>query len=622
MASDAEFRSTFFVFNEFPLDVGLAILSLCSPHDLAQLALTTRFMRDLILNNPSLFNRSWSNVARGKCPPVPACPTLEATRYYSQTAYALFIFGVRPCSSFTFPRRLFIDWARLHRVQRWWGDWLPRARHEHRPGHVYFKFDLQALRRATDERADASAVSKGLPRPYASSGTFRERTLLELDLECKKRARDLQKLVKNSQELVDWLSPYLEEKRGVRDHNLKFLRTIARFENVRLSHILECPALQAALSAFNRDLAYLTHTVWMEFREDALACVASCLSARKVEKTKQKGKIPCPHCARSFTVDGLSVHVVAKHPDIDPDTLAVKPASMDGKLHCRDCPRSTRVYMEQALADHRRDNSNGGVGGKPKTEDACYSQPPPSPMVFIVFSYRGPSSPLFTSKFQQRCLQPPQHLLHLEALPPDDPPREWLETLVKVVEASRPVERCAQHTVDLQSPRPVLATDLVGGNVIAVEVKPKWGFLPSPTYLSPATREIKLSTCRFCMHSHLRGLETAYCNCATSASWLSSIFVGGSCTKSGAYDQERKDLSTILSVRGVPHPDGISGRLPGSPQMVVALRTDAQSILPNAVPQMHWLETRILLDYCRWVGHGKPRIYARRCNVLDCTLNY
>ena len=37
--------------------------------------------------------------------------------------------------------------------------------------------------------------------------------------------------------------------------------------------------------------------------------------------------------------------------------------------------------------------------------------------------------------------------------------------------------------------------------------KPKWGFLPNPTYLSPESRPIKTRTCRTCMHTHLKQTE-------------------------------------------------------------------------------------------------------------------
>lgn len=49
-------------------------------------------------------------------------------------------------------------------------------------------------------------------------------------------------------------------------------------------------------------------------------------------------------------------------------------------------------------------------------------------------------------------------------------------------------------------------------DVIVVEEKliptlyaqPKWGFLPSPSHLSAASRDIKARHCRFCMHTSLK----------------------------------------------------------------------------------------------------------------------
>lgn len=37
--------------------------------------------------------------------------------------------------------------------------------------------------------------------------------------------------------------------------------------------------------------------------------------------------------------------------------------------------------------------------------------------------------------------------------------------------------------------------------------KPKWGFLPNPTHLSPESKPIKTRTCRTCMHTHLKQTE-------------------------------------------------------------------------------------------------------------------
>ncbi|KAH8550601.1 inositol-pentakisphosphate 2-kinase [Umbelopsis sp. PMI_123] len=48
-----------------------------------------------------------------------------------------------------------------------------------------------------------------------------------------------------------------------------------------------------------------------------------------------------------------------------------------------------------------------------------------------------------------------------------------------------------------------LCDDLLSGPV-AVEIKPKWGFMPQ-------IEGQKQKTCRFCMHSHLRGSHSRYC---------------------------------------------------------------------------------------------------------------
>ncbi|BGP30302.1 hypothetical protein JCM10296v2_002056 [Rhodotorula toruloides] len=88
--------------------------------------------------------------------------------------------------------------------------------------------------------------------------------------------------------------------------------------------------------------------------------------------------------------------------------------------------------------------------------------------------------------------------------------RDWLEELVEDMRAKavRPAEREAEDEVDLDAAEGVVVADLVAGkSVLAVEVKPKWGFLPSPTYLSPSTATIKTTYCRTCMHRHYRASE-------------------------------------------------------------------------------------------------------------------
>lgn len=85
--------------------------------------------------------------------------------------------------------------------------------------------------------------------------------------------------------------------------------------------------------------------------------------------------------------------------------------------------------------------------------------------------------------------------------------KEWLSRLALATESSRPVDRLDKAIIDLGQSRGVLATNLVAGQGVVVEIKPKWGFLPSPTHLSPETREIKTTYCRFCIHAHYKKLK-------------------------------------------------------------------------------------------------------------------
>ncbi|KAG7087645.1 hypothetical protein E1B28_013593 [Marasmius oreades] len=88
--------------------------------------------------------------------------------------------------------------------------------------------------------------------------------------------------------------------------------------------------------------------------------------------------------------------------------------------------------------------------------------------------------------------------------PPHIHSNRWLRTMAKAHDSERPEGRKKSGGLDVHKQKGVLATDLVGGKGISVEIKPKWSFLPNPTYLSESTRPIKSQTCRFCMHSFLR----------------------------------------------------------------------------------------------------------------------
>ncbi|ESK87743.1 hypothetical protein Moror_11280 [Moniliophthora roreri MCA 2997] len=88
--------------------------------------------------------------------------------------------------------------------------------------------------------------------------------------------------------------------------------------------------------------------------------------------------------------------------------------------------------------------------------------------------------------------------------PPHIHSNRWLRALSGAHDSFRPEIRRQVGGVDIHKRKGVLATDLVGGQGISVEIKPKWSFLPNPNYLSPETKPIKTQTCRFCMHSFVR----------------------------------------------------------------------------------------------------------------------
>ncbi|GJN88340.1 hypothetical protein Rhopal_001305-T1 [Rhodotorula paludigena] len=72
--------------------------------------------------------------------------------------------------------------------------------------------------------------------------------------------------------------------------------------------------------------------------------------------------------------------------------------------------------------------------------------------------------------------------------------RTWLEELATCM-------RAAVDEVDLNARVGVLVEDLIAGDgVLAIEIKPKWGFLPNPAYLSATKAPTKTSHCRTCMH--------------------------------------------------------------------------------------------------------------------------
>jgi len=76
-----------------------------------------------------------------------------------------------------------------------------------------------------------------------------------------------------------------------------------------------------------------------------------------------------------------------------------------------------------------------------------------------------------TIEYQKKCMErliPPEHLPRLESVHLNEP---WLESLVELQDALRPEARREKDQVDLDRGKGVLATDLVGGDWLAVEIK-------------------------------------------------------------------------------------------------------------------------------------------------------
>ncbi|TFK54667.1 hypothetical protein OE88DRAFT_1777565 [Heliocybe sulcata] len=100
-----------------------------------------------------------------------------------------------------------------------------------------------------------------------------------------------------------------------------------------------------------------------------------------------------------------------------------------------------------------------------------------------------------------RRLIPDRYLPRLSLIGTDP---AWLSQLADLIQPSRPVLRRKKDAIDISAVQAILATDLTANESWSLEIKPKWGFLPSSTHLSPDTKAIKTRTCRYCMHSYLK----------------------------------------------------------------------------------------------------------------------
>jgi inositol-pentakisphosphate 2-kinase len=128
----------------------------------------------------------------------------------------------------------------------------------------------------------------------------------------------------------------------------------------------------------------------------------------------------------------------------------------------------------------------------------------------IVFSYTGPSHQRFsgavlrlkkttrlvlsnsrnsehdddiTVAFQHNVIErliPPEHLPRIESVEVDKP---WLEVLAGLCDTVRPPERRRKDQIDVAARKATLATDLVGGVALSVELKVL--SLPDVQYATP-----------------------------------------------------------------------------------------------------------------------------------------
>ncbi|OAV96213.1 hypothetical protein PTTG_26418 [Puccinia triticina 1-1 BBBD Race 1] len=111
-----------------------------------------------------------------------------------------------------------------------------------------------------------------------------------------------------------------------------------------------------------------------------------------------------------------------------------------------------------------------------------------------------------------RALLPQEQLLRFD-LVTLAVPQPWLDQLAAAVEPRRPPSKRGQSRIDCAAPLAVLMDNLARESdgdqqhTIAVEIKPKWAWLPhSPILLDPTTRETKSQFCRTCVFRAVRAL--------------------------------------------------------------------------------------------------------------------
>lgn len=189
------------------------------------------------------------------------------------------------------------------------------------------------------------------------------------------------------------------------------------------------------------------------------------------------------HSARSLLVQGSSTVLQAPPPALVPDSDS-----------------------ESDWGDLDSDNEGEAKGDKAKVVD------------------EQPDDP--TIAFQTRVTSRLVPLCYLPRLETARVGRRWVAELARIGEASRPEARRKVDGIDVGRRKGVVADDLVGWEGWAVEIKPKWAFLPSPEHLSPETAEHKLVRCRFCMHAHHKSRVDSYAGGETNAYCPLDLFSG------------------------------------------------------------------------------------------------
>ncbi|KAJ7051178.1 hypothetical protein C8F01DRAFT_1176099 [Mycena amicta] len=357
--------ASFFVFNHFPVDIGLLILGNCSPYDLAQLTLTSGRLRALI---PKVWNDAYNNLARGACPRLPTCPEVEASGNYSHGAYASWIFGGGLCTycskptsdlpcDFLFRCRAcsvrgrvletffnpnvrstnIIDAPKKYETHPF-SKWIPRRLvPSHGTSFIYSRLLLKKAGRELEQAVN----------PNSNIAEFRQRTVTELKEEYAKRERSRPALEQNAQDLMQWNELYLTEKEVVEHTNRKFIQVVCVAESVKLQQLLRCPTMKTVLAVFSRDLTLITLTVWMEHRVIILAELEDLIHANAT-----RNKVKCPYCDRLVKIVGISDHIIQATQNATPFL-----GRSNDKNCCIECPveKRPRLFTPAGLELHQKE---------------------------------------------------------------------------------------------------------------------------------------------------------------------------------------------------------------------------------------------------------------------------